>query len=111
MSTPASLSGAATSRTASVVSSPNGSGPSISGTRRGHGDGDDLDARVVRVDELLVAAARDRRLGREQADPPVARRERRGVRLGLEDADDGHGERALEVGEPRRGRACCRRRR
>ena len=60
MSTPASLSGAATSRTASVVSSPNGSGPSISGTSRGHGTAIDLDPGVVRVDELLVAAARAR---------------------------------------------------
>src|SRR6186997_974677 len=31
-------------------------------------DGDDLDARVVRVNERLVASARDGRLGREQAD-------------------------------------------
>ncbi len=67
-------------------------------------DRDDLDARVVRVDELLVAPAPHRPLGREEADAPVSRRERGGVGLGLEDADDGNGERALEVGERRRGR-------
>ena len=68
------------------------------------GDGDDLDAGVDGRDERRVAAARDGRLGREQPDPPVARRERGRVRLGLEHADDGHGERPLEVGQRGRGR-------
>ena len=71
-------------------------------------DGDDLDARVVGVDELLVAAARHGRLGREQPDAPVPGRERRGVGLGLQDADDRHVERLLQVGQARGRRRVAR---
>jgi hypothetical protein len=39
VSTPSFFSGVAYARTASVVSSPNGSSPSISGTSRGHATG------------------------------------------------------------------------
>ena len=80
----------------------------MSGTSRGHATGDDLGARVERADELRVAAARDRRLGREEPDPPVARREHRGVRLGREDADHGHVEPPLEVGQRGGGRGVAR---
>ena len=68
MSTPASLSGAAYLAHRRDVSSPKGSSPSISGTSRGHATETTVDARVERADERLVAAARDGRLGREQAD-------------------------------------------
>ena len=67
------------------------------------GDGDDLRSRVERADELRVAAAGDGRLGGEEADPAVARREDGGMRLRGEDADHGHGELKLEIRE-RRGR-------
>ncbi len=94
---------AATSRTASTVASPNGSAPSISGTSRGHGDGDHLDPASTVRDERLVPAARDGRLGREQADPAVARRPRSRARLGLQHADDGDG-RARAGGRASAGR-------
>ena len=67
-------------------------------------DRDDLRPRVERVDELRIAAARDGRLGREQPDPAVPRREHRGVRLGGENADDGNCELPLQVGKRRSGR-------
>ena len=49
-----------------------------------------VDARVERVHERLVASARDGGLRREQADPPVARRQHRSVRLRREHADHRH---------------------
>ena len=54
------------------------------GARRG----EDLRARVERVHGLLVAAARDGRLGGEHADAAVPRRLHGRVRLGGEHADD-----------------------
>ena len=93
------MSGAAYSRTASTVCSP----ASISGTSFGHATAVNADARVERADERLVAAGGDRRLRREQADPPVARRADRGGGLGRDHADDRHGERLLERGQRRRG--------
>ena len=104
MSTPAAFSGAAYSRTAAVVSSANGSSPSISGTSRGHATGTTVDARVERVHERFVAAARDGRLRREQADPAVARRLHGRVRLGRDHADDGDAQLGLELRQGGRGR-------
>ncbi len=57
----------------------------------GHGH-----ARVERVDDVGVAAARDGSLGGEDADAAVARRLHGGMGLGREDADDRHGELLLE---------------
>jgi hypothetical protein len=72
------------------------------------GDCDHVRSGVQRAHELGIAAARDGRLGREQSDPPVARREDGGVRLGREDPDDGDGELTLEVGQRRGGRRVAR---
>ena len=74
----------------------------MSGTSRGQGT-ETTSPRVERADELRVAAAGDGRLGGEEADPAVARREDGGMRLRGEDADHGHGELKLEIRE-RRGR-------
>ena len=49
----------------------------------GAGDRKELDSRVERVDEGRVPACRNRRLGREQADPAVPRCLHRRVRLGV----------------------------
>ena len=67
------------------------------------GDLDELDAGVEAVHDVAVAAARDRRLGGEQAHAAVARELHRGARLGREHADHGHVERALQVAERGRG--------
>src|SRR6185295_118081 len=69
------------------------------------GDRDDLRAGIERANELDVSPARDRRLGREQTDPAVSRREDGGVRLRCENADDRNRELALKIGE----RGCGRR--
>ena len=69
-------------RTASVVSSPNGSSPSISGTSRGHATGSS-DTPASSACTSLRSGRRDGRLGREQADASVPRRLHRG-RLGLD---------------------------
>ena len=67
-------------------------------------DREHVGARVERAHELLVAAARDGRLRREQADPAVARRLDGRVRLGRDHADDRHPELGLELGQRGRGR-------
>ena len=59
---------------------------------------------VERRDERLVAAGRDRRLGREQADPAVARGSHRRGGLGCDHTDHRNRERGLQPGERRRGR-------
>ncbi len=66
-------------------------------------DRDDPRAGVERMHDLLVAAARHGRLGREQADPPVPRRLHGRVRLGDEHADDRHPQRLLQRRQRRRG--------
>ena len=68
----------------------------------------EVDAGVERVHERLVAAARHRQLGREQADAAVARRLHRGVRLGHDHADDRHAELLLQIGQRGRGRGVAR---
>ncbi len=70
--------------------------------------GEQLGARIERADELEVSPTRHRRLGREQADPAIARCEDRGMRLGGEDADHGDGQTALEIRERGRGRRVAR---
>ncbi len=63
---------------------------------------DDVGAGVERVDRVGVAAARDRRLGREDADAPVPRGLHRSVRLGGEHADHRHLEPLLQLRQGRR---------
>ena len=72
------------------------------------GNGEHLHARVERAHEVPVAPARDRRLGGEEPDASVARREDRSMGLGRDDADHGHGELPLEVRERRCGRRVAR---
>ena len=64
---------------------------------------DDVDARVERSHELGVPAARDGRLGGQEPDAAVARRQHGSVGLRGEHADDRHRERPLQIRE-RRGR-------
>ena len=66
-------------------------------------DGHDRDAGVERPDQRLVAAARHRRLGREQADAPVAGRAHGRVGLRLDDAEHRDRQRPLQIGQRRRG--------
>ena len=72
------------------------------------GDGHDGDAGIERPDQRLVAAARDGRLGREQADATVARSAHGGVCLGLDHAEHRHRQRPLQVGQRRGGRRVAR---
>ena len=65
-------------------------------------DGDDLAAGVQLVDRLRVAVALDGRIGGEDADPAIPSCLDGGMGLRGEDADDGDGELALEVGKRRR---------
>ena len=60
-------------------------------------DRDHGHAGVERVHERLVAAARDGRLRREQADPAVARRLHGRVRLRRDHADDRHAQLRLQL--------------
>ena len=104
VSAPAAFSGAAYSRTAAVVSS----GERVVALDQRHEPGQATDstsapASSARI-ELLVAAARDRRLRREQADPAVARRLHGRVGLGRDHADDGDAQLGLELRERRGGR-------
>ena len=68
------------------------------------GDREHVDARVESAHELLVAAARDGRLRREQPDPAVARRLDGCVRLGSDHADDRHSQLGLELRQRGGGR-------
>ena len=60
-------------------------------------DRNDLRARVERAHELLVAAAGDGGLRREQADPAIAGRLHRRVRLGRDHTHDGDAQLGLEL--------------
>ena len=82
-----------------------GRGPSISGTRRGGATATTSTPASWASYELLVAAARDGGLGRARRPTRRSRWGRAGC-IGptwCEDADDGHRERALQVGKPGRG--------
>ena len=103
MSTPASLSGAAYSRTASVVCAEKGSSLSISGTSLGQATGISSAPASRSWTSSRVAPRLDRRLRREQADPAVARRLHGRVRLGRDHADDGHLQLLLQLRERGRG--------
>ena len=103
MSTSASLSGAAYSRTAAAGLLAERVVALDERDERRAGDRGDGGAGVERPHELLVAAAGDRRLRGEQADAPVAGGLDGGVRLRLEDADDRHRQLLLELRERRRG--------
>ena len=108
MSTSASFSGSAYSRTASVVSGPNGSSLSISGTSRGQGTAvSRTPASSVRT-SCSYRPRLDGRLRREEPDPAVPGRLHRRVRLGRDHADDRHRQRLLELGQRGRGRAVAR---
>ena len=104
MSTSAAFSGATYSRTASVNSLSEHVVTLDERDEPRARDRDELDPGVERAHELGVAPARDRRLGREEADAAIARREHGGVRLGGEHADHRDGQLSLKIGKRRRGR-------
>ena len=108
MSQPASLSGAAYSRTAATTSSLNVSPDSIRGTSLGQATAVRLHARIQRLRKQLVAPAGHGQLGREQADAAVACRLHGRVRLGDDHRHDGHLQLLLEIRERDRGRRVAR---
>ena len=99
------------SRTACSVCSPYGSSLSISGTRRGHATGNELDAGVERVHELGVASRVDGPLRREQPDAAVACRLHGRMHLRRQHPITGTVERLPAAAATRRRSPCCRRRR
>src|SRR6266702_1436801 len=101
VSTPASFSGAAYSRTASVVSAAKGSSLSISGTNRGHATG--KNSTPASRSPISFAYRLAGRLRRQQADPPVASRLHRRVRLRRDHTDDRDDELLLKLRERGRG--------
>ena len=68
------------------------------------GDGEELDARIERVNERGVTPGSDGRLGREQPDAAVAGRLHGGVGLGSDHADDRNVQALLQLRQRRGGR-------
>ena len=108
MSTSASLSGAAYSRTADGDLLSEQIVPLDQGHEPWARDRDDRCAGVERAHEVGVAPAGDRGFRREEADPAVPGREDRGVRLWREHADDGDREPTLKVRQRSGGRRVAR---